>query len=443
MNAHQSQTSPTSKHDDNNKNTVNVWPDKVQTISYTSTFDDTQQCMLFYEAKMTNDNNPVDNNEHWNDSNHNDDGLKKASENHTMSQKRPLLVALHTWSSTYKQTANGSQTAYARWCINVNWHFIHPNFRGPNWTYDACGSDAAIQDIHDAISYVKSHCSVDEDRVYGVGVSGGAHMGLLLAGKMPNVWAGLSVWAPIVDLSVWWAQRVNGVRGARRYATHIEKVVGGQPNIDNDFVCSGTTIETENITRKNKKGIIENEQEEKEKLGEYSKERVMEECRRRSPITHLKNAINIVNIDINAGVHDGRTHGGAVPFTHALHAYNALMPSSEDQLGHDFINQFYETQSPSLAIRSDDGSHLKSANKETKTKLSNPANDEMYGNKPIIFQRESNYVRVTVFRGGHEIIHNAALNWLAAQRRGRPAIWNPREICYRMDVKDCESQSGK
>jgi hypothetical protein len=35
----------------------------------------------------------------------------------------------------------------------------------------------------------------------------------------------------------------------------------------------------------------------------------------------------------------------------------------------------------------------------------------------VLFRRESGMVRVTVFDGGHEIIHHAALAWLAAQQK--------------------------
>jgi hypothetical protein len=31
---------------------------------------------------------------------------------------------------------------------------------------------------------------------------------------------------------------------------------------------------------------------------------------------------------------------------------------------------------------------------------------------------------VTIFEGGHEIVHQAALNWLAMQRKGQPAVWD-------------------
>jgi hypothetical protein len=43
--------------------------------------------------------------------------------------------------------------------------------------------------------------------------------------------------------------------------------------------------------------------------------------------------------------------------------------------------------------------------------------DAAYGHKPVLFRRQSGAVRITVFDGGHAIIHRAALAWLAAQGR--------------------------
>jgi hypothetical protein len=35
----------------------------------------------------------------------------------------------------------------------------------------------------------------------------------------------------------------------------------------------------------------------------------------------------------------------------------------------------------------------------------------------------SGNARVTIFEGKHQIIYLSALSWLAAQRKGQPAIW--------------------
>ncbi|MFO1440184.1 MAG: hypothetical protein U1F81_17820 [Verrucomicrobiaceae bacterium] len=35
---------------------------------------------------------------------------------------------------------------------------------------------------------------------------------------------------------------------------------------------------------------------------------------------------------------------------------------------------------------------------------------------------------MTIFEGGHEIVHQAALNWLAKQRKGQPAVWEIKDF---------------
>jgi hypothetical protein len=47
---------------------------------------------------------------------------------------------------------------------------------------------------------------------------------------------------------------------------------------------------------------------------------------------------------------------------------------------------------------------------------------------------------VTVFEGGHEIVHQAALNWLAKQRKGRQPVWEVKDFIP-LDAE--RSASGK
>ncbi len=321
------------------------WPDEVQSIKYRATIDNSQQPMLVYAAR--ND------------------------------EERPLLVGLHTWSGSYKQA--GGEVVCARWCIENDWHFIHPNFRGPNWTPDGCGSEKAVQDIIDAVEYMKEHHNVDTDRIYLVGASGGGHASILMAGRAPEIWAGVSSWVPISDIRAWWEEKREGKHSG--YADHIEKAVGGRPD-DNDAAAG--------------------------------------ECVKRSPLTYLEHATS-VNLDINAGITDGHD-GGSVPFTHSLHAFNQVVPT-DDRLSGDFIKSFYEQQKLPAGISE-----------------ANP--DQLYGEKPVVFRRTSGNTRVTIFQGGHEIIHEAALNWLAGQRKGKPANWN---VTSKRSLKtdNAESKSGE
>lgn len=163
-------------------------------------------------------------------------------------------------------------------------------FRGPNTNPDACGSDKVVQDILDAVDYMKKHHPVDEDRIYIVGASGGGHAALLMAGRAPDVWAGVSSWVPISDVRAWW-EHTNQAKAKMRYARDIENVVGGKPDQD---------------------------------------EQAAAECIKRSPITYLHQASK-VNLDINAGVFDGRK--GSVPFTQSLKAFNAVVPEEDSESG--------------------------------------------------------------------------------------------------------------
>jgi pimeloyl-ACP methyl ester carboxylesterase len=325
--------------------TLNGWPLEIRTIEYQASVDKSQQPMLVYTPPTKG--------------------------------KRPLLVGLHTWSGDYKQA--GGQVAYARWCMDREWYFIHPNFRGPNSTPDACGSEKVVQDIIDAVEYMKKHHDVDTDKIYLVGVSGGGYAALLMAGRAPHLWAGVSAWVPISDIREWWEQKDTGQ--ISNYARHIEKAVGGRPDQSSEAA---------------------------------------QECVKRSPITYLDKASG-VNMDINAGVTDGHS-GGSVPFTHSLYAFNHIVPA-EDRIDKQFIETFYEKQKHPEGMS-----------------VADP--DPLYGKKQVVFRKVSKNTRVTIFQGGHEVIHNAALNWLANQRRGQPAKWN---ITDEHDLKadEMESDSGE
>jgi acetyl esterase/lipase len=235
---------------------VDGWPSQVNEIRYASSADYSVQPALFF--------NP-------------------GSEG-----KRPLLVALHTWSGDYRQ---GLSVPYARWCIEKGWVFIHPHFRGPNWTPEATGSDLVVGDILSAVRHARKHANVDADRVYLVGVSGGGHAALLMAGRSPGVWAGVSAWVPISDLRAWHGECTEA---GRKYAAHVEKSCGGPP---------GQSPEVDR---------------------QYEK---------RSPLTYLREARGLP-LDINAGIRDG--HDGSVPVSHSLRAFNKVAEPA-DRLGEDHI----------------------------------------------------------------------------------------------------------
>ena len=295
-------------------------------------------------------------------------------------QPRPLLVGLHTWSGDYLQ--GGGETVYARWCQQQNWHFVHPNFRGPNRTTEALGSDLAVRDILDSVKHMQSSCKVDNDRIYLIGVSGGGHAALLMAGRAPELWAGVSAWCPISDVDEWWKFHAfkNRKYDPGKYAKDIEKAVGGRPD-------------------KNKERLLD--------------------CEKRSPLKYLAKAYQ-VNLDINHGIFDGRK--GSVPFTHSIWAFNEVAESSRMIKPRQW-RKYYETM-------------------KLQAKMETAEPDKLYGKRQPLFRRESGNARITVFNGSHEIVHVAALNWLAHQTRGVPAVWELDQV-RQLKTNDSETESNK
>ncbi len=294
-----------------------VWPPQVQAISLVSSADGTTQRAAFYHSAAP--------------------GVK------------PLLVALHTWSYDYDQEMN---VPYAEWCIAHDWILIAPSFRGPNNRPQATGSGLAVQDVLDAIAYAQAHAPVDPARIYLAGVSGGGHMALLVAGRAPDLWAGVSAWVPITDLAAWYSEcRAAG----RPYAGDLAASCGGAPG-DSPAIA-----------------------------GQY---------RARSPLTCLHPGMPM-SLDINAGIYDG--HTGSVPISHSLWAFNALA-APEDRIDEAEIAYFVGHAAVPPGLCGD-------------------WHDPLYGDKRVLFRRNSNNARVTIFDGGHEIVYAAALSWLASVRK--------------------------
>lgn len=330
-----------------NPSPVPGYPPEIREIRYPVPEDKSEQPALFWAPDATGKKNPA-----------------------------PLLVALHTWSSDYKQA--GGEALYARWCLDNGWVFIHPNFRGPNRRPEALGSDLAVADIRAAVEFAKANATVDETRIYAVGVSGGGHASLLVAGRLSETWAGVSAWCGIADIALWHAETTAA--GRSNYAGHIEGALGGPPDSTPERAA---------------------------------------DARHRSPQTWLAGAKN-VPLDINHGINDGRA--GSVPFSHSLLAWNAVVPESA-RLKSEVIAAYYQSQQPPAG-------------------LSAPLEDALYGKRPPVFRLANGNTRVTIFQGGHEIIHEAALNWLAAQRKGQPANWNPPKTAA-LRATEADTQSGK
>ena len=130
------------------------------------------------------------------------------------------------------------------------------------------------------------------DRIYLVGTSGGGHAALLLAGRLPMLWAGVSAWVGISDLSAWHSECK---KAKRKYWHDIEASCGGPPG---------------------KSPAVDRE---------YS---------RRSPLTWLKDYQGPA-IDINAGIRDG--HTGSVPISHSLLAFNRIAEKKDRVAAADIL----------------------------------------------------------------------------------------------------------
>ena len=117
---------------------------------------------------------------------------------------KPLIVSLHTWSGDYSQ-----DDPLAEMAKNEGWNYIHPDFRGPNWSLDACLSKKALTDIDDAIQYAKDNGYVDMNNIFVVGTSGGGYAAIgsyLETSHQVNTFFS---WVPISDLSAWFHQSKN------------------------------------------------------------------------------------------------------------------------------------------------------------------------------------------------------------------------------------------
>ena len=91
-----------------------------------------------------------------------------------------------------------------------------------------------VSDIVDAVEFACRETKVDRKRVFLLGTSGGGYASLLMAGKRPDLWAGVSAWVPISDLRAW----------------HKE-CKAKDPSIEADVTeCSGKTTEADCPTEK-------------------------------------------------------------------------------------------------------------------------------------------------------------------------------------------------
>ena len=181
--------------------------------------------------------------------------------------KRPLLVGLHTWSfNRFGEIENMLPLAK-----KLGFHLLLPEFRGANvknnsHCREACGSKLAKQDIKDAIDYLIANEEIDTENIFLLGLSGGGHMALLMAGMCPLYFKAIGAYVPITDLTAW-------VDQSPRYREHV-------------LACCNNDES---------------------------------ELKKRSPINYI-DTIAKANLKIFHGKYDG-----IVPFTHSVNLYNEII----------------------------------------------------------------------------------------------------------------------
>jgi hypothetical protein len=190
--------------------------------------------------------------------------------------KQPLVIALHQWSSNYKNY----RSPLAAEVKNRKWNFVYPDFRGANKHPKACCSPYAISDINDAIDWAIKNLPVDIDSIYLVGASGGGYTALCTFMQTKHPIMEYNIWVPITDLARWYYEvKVKG----SKYADDILKCTG------NDSVLN------------------------------------INEARNRSPL-YWKTPVHKLEksrLKIYTGIHDG--HTGSVFITHSILFYNKVV----------------------------------------------------------------------------------------------------------------------
>lgn len=261
---------------------------------------------------------------------------------------QPLIVSLHTWSNDYTQ-----KDPIAEQVLKRDYNYIHPDFRGPNYTPEACGSPLVVSDIDDAISYAIAHGNVDTTNIHVMGRSGGGYATLLCYMQSRYAIRSFSAWVPISDLPQWYLQS----RGRNtKYATHIALAT----NQDSTAMA-------------------------------------MQEARERSPmymevpVERRKHS----KLSIYAGIHDG--HTGSVPISHSLDFYNkvvqAFNPLAVDALIPDAVrDQLVTARTSAEAIAR-----------------------TIAGRKVHYYKRFGNHLELTIFEGGHEMLPAHALKHIPSQ----------------------------
>lgn len=261
----------------------------------------------------------------------------------TAKTPQPLIVSLHSWGGDYRQ-----DDKFKNQVKEKNWNYIHPDFRGPNKSLEACVSDLVIQDIDDAIDFALSNFNCDKEKIYVVGGSGGGYAALESFMKSKHNVAEFSAWVPISDI-YWWYHETK-VRGLNYWQDILKCTDSPNGQLDEITAKSRSPLYWETPT---------------EKLAN----------------TKLK---------IYAGVYDGIQ--GSVPITQSINFYNKILADIDCSDSTQFVN---DKEIVHLLTR--------------QTPLDSYG---QIGNREIILKKEYKNVKITIFDGKHEILTDFVLQTL-------------------------------
>ncbi len=257
------------------------------------------------------------------------------------STRQPLIISLHTWSGDYNQ-----EDPLAKEVLLRDWNYIHPDFRGPNNTPNACGSPLVIADLEDAIRFVIKNGTVDTTNVHIIGVSGGGYAALLAYMKLIYPVKSFNAWVPISNLSDWYWESKGRYS---KYATDVEHISMKGGEMDWNDLDSRSPVMLP------------------------------------FPAGNRKNA----SLNIYAGVHDGYT--GSVPISHSILFYNRIVselyPGQTDK-------QVADNTLMSLVIKQIN------PYADTSARL---------GGRKIHLLKQMPDLGLTIFEGGHEMLVPPAL----------------------------------
>lgn len=270
-------------------------------------------------------------------------------------QPRPLVVRLHAWSSDYTKVDGVAQL-----CIDNDYNYIHPNFRGPSDRPEACGSPLVIQDIDDAIDYAIAHANVDTTSIHIIGGSGGGYATLLCYMKIKHRIKTFTAWASITNLVDYYYECAGRRSKYEKYMHDLEKATSGLP--ENGFVPYFNEAEA------------------------VKRSPVFMD----TPVAQRENS----KLFIYAGIHDGGLEGD-VPFIHSLKMFNKIVSDFDysDQktlFSTEEMLRLMDWQTNGTPVFKD---HLS-----------------------ILIQRQYlDKVQINLFEGGHEMVEDRILNGVKGQ----------------------------